>query len=82
MKMGRNNTSELIVRHAGMSDLVKTSKQRNLLPNDDFDAELLAQVSLVRRLETRPPPTPARASRRQNLKRVEDSEEEKEEVLL
>ena len=78
MKMGRNNTSELIVRHAGMSDLVKTSKQRNLLPNDDFDAELLAQV---RRLETLPPPTPARASRRQNLKRVEDSEEEKEEVL-
>ena len=40
---------------------------------DESDAELLAQV---RRLETRPPPTPARASR-QN-KRVEDSEEEEE----
>ena len=38
---------------------------------DESDAELLAQV---RRLETRPPPTPTRASR-QN-KRVEDSEEE------
>ena len=40
---------------------------------DDSDAELLAQV---RKLDTRPPPTPARASRRLNLNRVEDSEEE------
>ena len=40
---------------------------------DDSDAELLAQV---RKLDTRPPPTPVRASRRLNLNRVEDSEEE------
>jgi hypothetical protein len=38
---------------------------------DDSEAELLAQV---KKLDTRPPPTPARASRRQNVKRVEDSE--------
>jgi hypothetical protein len=41
------------------------------LDEDDSDAELLAQV---KKLNTRPPPTPARPSRRQNLKRVEDSE--------
>lgn len=39
---------------------------------DDSDAELLAQV---KKLDTRPPPTPARASRRQNLNRVEDDSE-------
>ena len=38
---------------------------------EDSDAELLAHV---KKLDSRPPPTLAKASRRQNLKRVEGSE--------